>query len=661
MSFYGRLRLFFTIIVIVPMLAIAAVLFTLTAESERGKADAGIATGVSVAFSEYAEARAAAADDLRRVAGDDRLRRALAEGDTQAARVRLGRLADADPTIVSATLRGPGGESFARVGSGRGVAAASAFLVSERGRSRLGTLAVSVTDARSLAASVARRTRRSRFEVMVLRDGRSVASTAPEVRVVARGSTDFDAGGREYRGRREVAGRPAGITEEVAVFREAGEVNSAISESRLLIGAIIVAFLLLALATSVFVVRALQGQINQFLEAARRLASGRFDQRVRVEGSDEFAQLGDEFNSMSEQLKAKIEEVERKRRELEETIRRVGRAVASGLDRQGVLELTVQTALHACEAESGRALPVDGRVLQKTQAGAADPQLVAALEDAERAAFSVGPGTRAELPDPPPGGVPRVGRQGPTTIERDGVHALALPLRARLGSRGHASYVGVISIARRERRFTSEDAELLEYLAGQAVISIENVDLHEMVQTQAITDELTGLANLREMHGALDREFERLRRFETPLGFVLLDLDNFKQVNDSFGHPQGDEVLVEVANVLRELTRDIDEPARHGGEEFAVVLPQTDVDGAALLAERMREAIEQLRVPRVGGGEALRMTASFGVAAVPTSAADKDGLIAAADAAMYRAKHTGKNRVERARPGDVGTGRTSDR
>ena len=661
MSFYGRLRLFFTIIVIVPMLAIAAVLFTLTAESERGKADAGIATGVSVAFSEYAEARAAAADDLRRVAGDERLRRALAEGDTQAARVRLGRLADADPTIVSATLRGPGGEPFARVGSGRGVAAASAFLVSERGRSRLGTLAVSVTDARALAASVARRTRRSRFEVMVLRDGRSVASTAPEVRAVARGSTDFDAGGREYRGRREVAGRPAGITEEIAVFREAGEVNSAISESRLLIGAIIVAFLLLALATSVFVVRALQGQINQFLEAARRLASGRFDQRVRVEGSDEFAQLGDEFNSMSEQLKAKIEEVERKRRELEETIRRVGRAVASGLDRQGVLELTVQTALHACEAESGRALPVDGRVLQKTQAGAADPQLVAALEDAERAAFSVGPGTRAELLDPPPGGVARVGRQGPTAIERDGVHALALPLRARLGSRGHASYVGVISIARRERRFTSEDAELLEYLAGQAVISIENVDLHEMVQTQAITDELTGLANLREMHGALDREFERLRRFETPLGFVLLDLDNFKQVNDSFGHPQGDEVLVEVANVLRELTRDIDEPARHGGEEFAVVLPQTDVDGAALLAERMREAIEQLRVPRVGGGEALRMTASFGVAAVPASAADKDGLIAAADAAMYRAKHTGKNRVERARPGDVGTGRTSDR
>ncbi|MGI9081799.1 MAG: diguanylate cyclase [Thermoleophilaceae bacterium] len=668
MTFYGRLRLFFTIIVIFPMLAIAAVLFTLTADSERGKADAGIATGVSVAFSEYDEARAAAQDDLRRAAADTRLRRALSDDDPQAARALLAGLARADPAIVSATLTGPGGERVARVGSRRGVAAALASLVSGRGGRRLGTLAVSVTDARALAASAARRARRSSLEVMVLRDGKPVATTVPEVRTIAPGSTDFDAGGRDYRGRREVAGRPAGVTEEIAVFREAGDLNSAISDSRLLIGAIIAAFLLLALATSVFVVRALQGQIGQFLAAARRLASGRFDQRVPIEGRDEFAQLGREFNSMSEQLKAKIDELEGKRRELEgkrreleATIRRVGKAVASGLDRQGVVELTVQTALHACEAESGRALPMDGRVLQETRAGAAEPRLVAALEEAERAAFSVGAGTRAELLEPPPGGVQRVGRQGPTAIEREGVHALALPLRARLGSRAYASYVGVISIARRERRFTSEDAELLEYLAGQAVISIENVDLHEMVQKQAITDELTGLANLREMHGALDREFERLRRFETPLGFVLLDLDDFKHVNDSFGHQQGDEVLVEVANVLRELTRDIDEPARYGGEELAVVLPQTDVEGAALLAERMREAIDRLRVPRLGGGgEALRVTASFGVAAVPASATDKEGLIAAADAALYRAKRAGKNRIERARPVGAGAGRTSD-
>jgi diguanylate cyclase (GGDEF)-like protein len=119
-------------------------------------------------------------------------------------------------------------------------------------------------------------------------------------------------------------------------------------------------------------------------------------------------------------------------------------------------------------------------------------------------------------------------------------------------------------------------------------------------------------------------------------------------VNDTYGHQQGDEVLAHVAAVLRDLSRDLDAPARYGGEELAVVLPQTEAEGAALLAERMRLAVEALQVPRVRGGGFLRVTASFGVAAVPDTAADRRGLIAAADAALYRAKRTGKNRVERA-------------
>ena len=107
-------------------------------------------------------------------------------------------------------------------------------------------------------------------------------------------------------------------------------------------------------------------------------------------------------------------------------------------------------------------------------------------------------------------------------------------------------------------------------------------------------------------------------------------------------------MLAAVARVLRDLSRDIDEPARYGGEEMAVVLPQTDADGAAQVAERIREAIEALRVSRVGGGEPLKITSSFGVASIPDSADDKDSLIAAADTALYRAKRSGKNRVERA-------------
>jgi diguanylate cyclase (GGDEF)-like protein len=227
-----------------------------------------------------------------------------------------------------------------------------------------------------------------------------------------------------------------------------------------------------------------------------------------------------------------------------------------------------------------------------------------------------------------------------------------MPLRARLGERTDAAYIAVISIARESHPFSRGEAELLAYLGGQAVVSIENADLHETVRRRAVTDELTGLSNVREMHSALDRELGRGRRHHTPVGFVLLDIDNFKRVNDIYGHQQGDEVLRAVSRVLREHSRDIDEPARYGGEELALVLPQTDLDGAQRVAERIRSGIEAIRLILPDEAGELRVTASLGAASVPGSASGKD-LIAAADVALYRAKRAGKNRVERAEEGTL--------
>ncbi len=121
-----------------------------------------------------------------------------------------------------------------------------------------------------------------------------------------------------------------------------------------------------------------------------------------------------------------------------------------------------------------------------------------------------------------------------------GVHALSIGLRSLVDG---PEYLGAISIARRGERFSREQEELLEYLAGQAVISIENASLHETVERPAVTDELTGLANLRVFLSILDRELERSRRFDTPLALVMVDIDDFKAVNDRYGHQQGDEVL----------------------------------------------------------------------------------------------------------------------
>ena len=438
---------------------------------------------------------------------------------------------------------------------------------------------------------------------------------------------------------------PNGPPVELAILRPASVFSPHIADSRLLLAGFLALFIVLAVATATFVSRALTGQIATFLAAARRLSRGDFRQLVPVEGNDEFAQLGREFNDMSGQLEAKIEEVEHKRQELEETIRRVGDALATGLDRDGVVALAVRQAVDACEAEAGRALPLAHGTFARYEVGAVAGELEGVIGAAERHVFVVRPDIGPELLGA------LEGDEGPERTRRalsahaGGAHALSIGLRSLVEG---PEYLGAISIARRGAPFTREEEELLEYLAGQAVVSIENASLHATVERQAVTDDLTGLANLRAFTSILDRELERSRRFDTPLGLVMLDIDDFKQVNDSYGHQQGDAVLAQVASVLRGLSRDLDAPARYGGEELAVVLSQTDADGAVLLAERMREAIEALQVPRIGAGGSLSVTASFGVASVPDTAADRDSLIAAADAALYRAKRTGKNRVERA-------------
>jgi len=638
MSFRGRLRLFFAIIVIVPMVAVGTVLFSLTEDSERGKADAGIAAGVNTTLSLYRVARAAARPSLRRVARDPALTRALRGADAAAAAAVLRRVVRRDPRVVSAVLGDAAAQVTARAGSGDGVAAAVVALETGGGK-RVGALAVSVTEA---GAFVARAKRLTDLEVLLLRDGEAVAGTLPGIDPPRRGSSDVEADGRELRGRREPAATVAGIDEEVVVLRPAGDVNQAINTRRLIVGGILAGFFALALAGSVFVVRALQSQIGLFLEAARTLAGGRFDRPVVSHGHDEFAALAQEFNSMSAQVQSQVAQLERQRHELNATIRRVGEAFAGGLDRNGTFELAVETAVEACEAETGRGLPLDRRVLAETRSGPIALELNAALEQVERESVAISPDTGRELL----AANPRHAPVRPTAVEVNGVHALGLAMRARAGARLQAQYIAVIAIARRGRAFSKEESDLLEYLVTQAVISIENADMHETVQRQALTDELTGLANLREMHGALDREFERSRRFDTPTGFVLLDLDDFKQINDELGHQQGDLVLAEVGRVMRDFARDIDQPARYGGEELAMILPQTEIAGAAMQAERLRAAIERLRV--VGLDRDIVVTASFGVASASAREADKTALIAAADAALYRAKHAGKNRVERA-------------
>jgi diguanylate cyclase (GGDEF)-like protein len=325
---------------------------------------------------------------------------------------------------------------------------------------------------------------------------------------------------------------------------------------------------------------------------------------------------------MSRQLDRRLQELTAERARLRESVRRIGDTFAANLDRPALLKLALQTSIDATESGSGRVSETgDGRALVEVardgELGAAEEAVLAAEREA-LASEEVGRG------------------------RHDDFEALSVALRPRRhGSRGH----GLITVARRGRPYSQDESDLLRSLAGQAALALENIDLHNQVARQAVTDELTGLANHGRFQELLEAEAEQVRRYHHPLGLIMVDLDDFKTINDTHGHPQGDLVLRAVGEVLQENSRETDWPARYGGEELALILPHTDLEGAYAIAERIRVAIEQLSVPRADGGEALRLTASAGVAA--STAGDKDMLIADADAALYAAKRAGKNRTIR--------------
>jgi len=196
----------------------------------------------------------------------------------------------------------------------------------------------------------------------------------------------------------------------------------------------------------------------------------------------------------------------------------------------------------------------------------------------------------------------------------------------------------------------SEQSQFLSKLSDQVFLVLENARLYRKVRMMAVSDEQTGLFNLRHFHERLSSELARAQRYKTPVSLIMLDVDRFKRINDRYGHPVGDRVLQQIATILREQVRESDVAARYGGEEFAVILPATDLEAAVEVAERVRRGAEQ--APKGEGDPPEVVTISLGVAAFPNpDLHDMDDLVKAADAALYAAKAAGRNRVCTHRPG----------
>ncbi|MGH2793176.1 MAG: diguanylate cyclase [Actinomycetota bacterium] len=194
------------------------------------------------------------------------------------------------------------------------------------------------------------------------------------------------------------------------------------------------------------------------------------------------------------------------------------------------------------------------------------------------------------------------------------------------------------------------EIEALSSLAHHAILALTNARLHEEVRDMAIRDPLTGLLNHGEFQRQLAAEAGRLERFSSlrtsghRLSLLLIDIDRFKMLNDRYGHPAGDAVLRDVANAINAAVRSFDVVARYGGEEFAVILPETDEEGALQVAERVREAVRSTVSPPKAGPR-RRVTVSIGSATAPADGSNPAELIASSDDALYRAKDTGRNRV----------------
>ncbi len=250
------------------------------------------------------------------------------------------------------------------------------------------------------------------------------------------------------------------------------------------------------------------------------------------------------------------------------------------------------------------------------------------------------PSAADSAPMPSETGRPEEHRTAPFPMLPGMKNLLALPLRSPMRLQG---WLAVIN-KQGEQPFTKEDEDLMQMLAVQALLGIEKVLLYQEKEQLAITDPLTDLFNRRELERRLSEEVRRSERYGREFSLLLLDLDHFKQLNDSRGHPAGDAVLRHLGHLLHREARILDIPFRYGGEEFAILLPETGTAPARQAAERLRARIAEEPFPQPDGSIAS-VTVSIGIATYPHHSKDVGTLLGLVDMALYAAKRGGRNQV----------------
>jgi diguanylate cyclase (GGDEF)-like protein len=579
-SFKVKLVAYFLLLSLLPLAAAFWGFSTVAARSETRRVDARLQAGLRAALATYQDELLAGDQAAAGLARNQTFQRALIRHDRTAIQKLL---------VGRPNLSVEAGGGF-RVGRTDPTAARRQVAVVGPGGAR-GAVIASVPLGKQLAMRLEGRSGLDIDEhVILIEDRRVVAGPIDSL------GSRFDArpgrthtltfAGTRYRSlvAETLNGVPSATIGVISPQTRIDAANHAAMQ-RLLAG--LFACLLLVAAVAYIEGRAIVRTLRRLVEATRAISRGDLKQRVQVQGRDEFALLGRTFNEMAAQLQTRLDELERQRGRLRDVITRFGEALGATHDSDQLMRLIVEAAVEATSAKGGVIVSASGELIQ-------------------------------------------VGTPG------EGTDKIEVPLSA-----GEVTFGSLLLFS---DHFEDEDRMTAVSLASHAVVALDNARLHRIVERQALVDGLTGLANRRQCEETLASELTRLDRFGGSLAVVVADLDWFKDVNDRYGHPSGDAVLREFAQLLTETVRDVDLAGRWGGEEFLLILPGTDLDGGAHVAERIRVALAR-RIVLSADGSPIPVTASFGVAATPPASTATE-LFSAADAALYEAKRNGKNRVE---------------
>jgi diguanylate cyclase (GGDEF)-like protein len=406
----------------------------------------------------------------------------------------------------------------------------------------------------------------------------------------------------------------------------------------LILGGLLVMLAILTALVGSVVSGLVTGPVEDLMAAALAVSAGDLSQRVEPAGDIELSSLGRAFNQMTDNLRTHVEELEQSRHEFQAAMARLGDVLVSTHDIGGIIDVVLEACTLTLRADQALffervAMPA------KIRATAAQSWLVPNLE--LNGTGLAGAAARELAPVLYPG--PDALDEG----EPDASVAMAVPVVS------DGRLFGVIAVYGRSNggEFKQEDVHTLQTLSRQTEVAIGNVFLHDETRRQARTDGTTGLWNRREFELRAGETVKEATRFEEPFGVILVDIDNFKLVNDRYDHSTGDAALIHVASMLSAATREIDVVARWGGEEFIVLLPRAGVEETEVVAERIRATIAS--DPMVDGPKVIPLTVSIGYAVYAEDGTTSDSLFKAADAALLRAKRNGKNRAERAIPGEA--------